>query len=56
MNRLIVLILLFFLLNNCSFNEKSGIWKNKEKTLENQKNIEQVFSEKKKIYLNLIQN
>jgi len=47
-NRLIVLILLFFLLNNCSFNEKSGIWKNKEKTLENQKNIEQVFSEKKK--------
>ena len=48
MNRLIVLILLFFLLNNCSFNEKSGIWKNKEKTLENQKNIEQVFSEKKK--------
>ena len=49
MNRLIILILSLFLLNNCSFNEKSRIWKNKEKNLDNQKNIKKIFSEEKKI-------
>ena len=46
MNRLAVLILSFFLINNCSFNENSGIWKDKQKTLEDQKNIEKVFLDK----------
>ena len=46
MNRLAVLILSFFLVNNCSFNENSGIWKDKQKALEDQKNIEKVFLDK----------
>jgi len=45
-NRLAVLILSFFLINNCSFNENSGIWKDKQKALEDQKNIEKVFLDK----------
>jgi len=44
--RLAVLILSFFLVNNCSFNENSGIWKDKQKALEDQKNIEKVFLDK----------
>ena len=47
MNRLIILSLLF-LLNNCSLNENSQIWKDKKKNLENKKNIEKIFSDKKK--------
>ena len=46
MNRLIILLLSLFLLNNCSLNENSKIWKEKEKNLEN-KNIEKVFLDKK---------
>ncbi|WP_435097779.1 PQQ-binding-like beta-propeller repeat protein [Candidatus Pelagibacter bacterium nBUS_27] len=49
MNRLTILILSLFLLNNCSPNEESRIWKNKEKNLNNQKNIQKVFLEEKKI-------
>ena len=49
MNRLILLLLSFFLLNNCSLNEDSKIWNDKEKNLENKKNIEKLFSDKKKI-------
>jgi outer membrane protein assembly factor BamB len=45
-NRLIILLLSLFLLNNCSLNENSKIWKEKEKDLEN-KNIEKVFLDKK---------
>ena len=33
MNRLLALFITFFLLNNCSFNENSRIWKEKEKDL-----------------------
>ena len=39
-------MLSLFLLNNCSLNENSKIWKEKEKNLEN-KNIEKVFLDKK---------
>ena len=46
MNRLIVLLLSLFLLNNCSLNENSKIWKEKEKNSEN-RNIEKVFLDKK---------
>jgi len=47
-NRLIILLLSLFLLNNCSLNENSKIWKEKEKNLES-KNIEKVFLDKKTI-------
>ena len=49
MTRVIILILSLFLLNHCSFNENSRIWKDKEKNLESKKNIKKVFSEDKKI-------
>jgi outer membrane protein assembly factor BamB len=45
-NRLTVLLLSLFLLNNCSLNENSKIWKEKEKNSEN-KNIKKVFLDKK---------
>jgi outer membrane protein assembly factor BamB len=45
-NRLIILLLSLFLLNNCSLNENSKIWKEKEKNLTN-KNIEKVSLDKK---------
>jgi outer membrane protein assembly factor BamB len=45
-NRLIILLLSLFLLNNCSLNENSKIWKEKENNLTN-KNIEKVFLDKK---------
>ena len=48
MNRLVILLLSLFLLNNCSFSENSKIWKEKEENLEN-KNIKKVFQDKKKI-------
>ena len=46
MSRLIILLLSLFVLNNCSLNEKSKIWKEKEQNLEN-KNIKKVFLDKK---------
>ena len=46
MNRLIILLLSLFLLNNCSLNENSKIWKEKEKNSGN-RNIEKVFLDKK---------
>ena len=49
MTRVIILIFSLFLLNHCSFNENSRIWKDKEKNLESKKNIKKVFSEQKKI-------
>ena len=48
MNKLVIFFLSLFLLNNCSLNENSKIWKEKEKNLEN-KNIKKVFLDKKKI-------
>ena len=49
MNRLIILILSLFFLNQCSFNEGSRLWNDKEKEIENQTNIEKIFTEEKKI-------
>ena len=49
MNRIIILILALIFLNQCSFNENSRIWKDKENKLEAQKNIKKVFLEDKKI-------
>jgi hypothetical protein len=47
--RVIILIISLILLNHCSFNENSRIWKDKEKKVESEKNIKKVFSEEKKI-------
>ena len=49
MNRIIILIIALIFLNQCSFNENSRIWKDKENKLEAQKNIKKVFLEEKKI-------
>ena len=49
MNRIIILIIALLFLNQCSFNENSRIWKDKDNKLENQKNIKKVFLEDKKI-------
>ena len=49
MNRIIILIIALTFLNQCSLNENSRIWKDKEKKLESQKNIKKVFLEDKKI-------
>jgi|TARA_B110000003_G_scaffold149181_1_gene150189 outer membrane protein assembly factor BamB len=48
-NRLFILAISLLFLNQCSFNENSRLWKEKEKNVENQKNIKKVFSEDKKI-------
>ena len=47
MNRLLILIISLFFLNNCSLNENSRIWKNKKDNSTNPKNIKKIFSEKK---------
>ncbi len=47
MNKLIFTLVVFFFINNCSFNENSRIWKDKENKLENNKKITKVFSENK---------
>ena len=45
MNKLIFIFIVLFFLNNCSFNENSRIWKDKENKLETDKKITKVFAE-----------
>ncbi len=45
MNRLLALFITFFLLNNCSFNENSRIWKDEEKDLSEKENVRKIFAE-----------
>ena len=47
MNKLIFTFIVLFFLNNCSFNENSRIWKDKENKLETDKKITKVFAEEK---------
>ena len=47
MSKLIILLITFFLINNCSFNENSRIWKDKEKELTTQSKLKKVFAEDK---------
>ena len=49
MNRLLILIISLFFLNNCSLNENSRIWKDKEDKTTKTKNIKKIFSEKKDV-------
>ena len=46
MNKLLFTLIIFLLINNCSFNENSKIWENKEKKINKEKNIKKVFEEK----------
>jgi outer membrane protein assembly factor BamB len=46
-NRLTVLILIIFFLNQCSLNEKSRLWQDKEKKLVINNNIKKIFSDEK---------
>ncbi len=48
MNRLIVLLIALIFFNNCSFNENSHIWNDKEKLKETD-NTKKIFAEEKKI-------
>ena len=47
MNKLIFILIILALLNNCSLNENSRIWKDKKNNLEIDKKITKVFSEDK---------
>ena len=47
MNKLIFTFITLFFLNNCSFNENSRIWKDKENKLEADEKITKVFAEEK---------
>ena len=53
MNRLILLFCTIFLLNNCSFNENSRIWKDKESPLENKENVTQIFADEQNVSVEL---
>ena len=49
MNKLLITLITLVLLNSCSFNENSKIWKNKEIELNKDKNIKKVFAEDKRL-------
>ena len=49
MIRLTFLIIILFFLSNCSFNEKSRIWNDKEEKIENQ-NIKKLLQRRKENY------
>ena len=49
MNKIIITIVAFVLLNNCSFNENSKIWKDKKNKIQTDKNIKKVFAEDEKV-------
>ena len=47
MNRLVILLIALIFINNCSINENSRIWKDKNKELSTQSKLKKVFEEKK---------
>ena len=49
MNKLIFTLFVLFFLSNCSFNDNSKIWKNKEKTLDTNDKVIKVLAEDKKV-------
>jgi len=48
-NKLLILLIVFFFINNCSLNENSRIWKNKGKEQLTKSNVKKVFEEKKSV-------
>ena len=49
MNRLIILLIASLFINNCSFNENSRIWKDKDKEKLSKSNVKKIFEEKKSV-------
>ncbi len=49
MNRLIILLIAFFFINNCSFNENSRIWKDKDKEKLSKSNVKKIFEAKNSV-------
>ena len=47
MNRLVILLIALFFINNCSFNKNSKIWKDNGKGLSTVSNLEKIIVEKK---------
>ena len=47
MNRLVILLIALIFINNCSLNENSRIWKDKDKDLSTQSKLKKVFVEEK---------
>ena len=47
MNRLFILFITFFFLNNCSLNENSRIWKDKDQDLLVKENVKRIFTKEK---------
>ena len=47
MNKLIIILIAFIFLNNCSFNEDSKIWKNKDQDISQDQNIKQIYADEK---------
>ncbi len=47
MNKLVIILIAFIFLNNCSFNEDSKIWKNKDQDLSQDQNIKQIYADEK---------
>ena len=55
MNKLLILILALFILNQCSLSKNKDIWKDKEKKIETKKKIKRIFLEEKNIVVELNQ-
>ena len=56
MNKLIIILISLVFLNNCSLNENSRLWKDKENKLTVDKKIKKVFAEDKKVVSEFNQN
>jgi outer membrane protein assembly factor BamB len=54
-NKLIIIVISLVFLNHCSLNENSRIWKEKDQKIDNPKNVKKIFSEEKKITIELNQ-
>jgi hypothetical protein len=46
-NRLVILLIALIFINNCSLNENSRIWKDKDKEISTQSKLKKVFEEEK---------
>jgi outer membrane protein assembly factor BamB len=52
-NRLVILLIALIFINNCSLNENSRIWKDKDKEISTQSKLKKVFEEEKIEFKNL---
>ena len=55
MNKLIIIVISLVFLNHCSLNDNSRNWKDKDQKIDNPKNVKKIFSEEKKIIIELNQ-